>query len=119
MMAPLFTAAALALPLPTGAQWHVPGAPTRDDTEWLQQRLDEGGTIFLPRLPREQCYRTRGLWIFRDDTALVSDGACIVAIGSGPTRLTLGTDPVSADAVLYVNRTDEQTRAPQRVTIAG
>ena len=119
MIAALVTAVAIALPLPNAPAWHFPGLPPRDDTAWLQQRFDDGSTIFLPRLPRGECYHTRGLWVSRDDTALVSDGACLVATGSGPTRLTLGTDAVAADALLYVNRTNEQTRAPEHITLAG
>jgi hypothetical protein len=119
VIATLIAAVAIALPLPEAPAWHVPAPTTRDDTSWLQQRLDDGGTTFLPRLPGDECYRTSGLWISHDDTALVSDGACVVAIGSGPVRLTLGADAVAADAILYVNRTNEQTRAPAHVTIAG
>src|SRR5205823_902878 len=34
----------------------------RDDTSWLQARLDAGGgRIFLPKLPNGACYATRGL----------------------------------------------------------
>ena len=119
MIAALVAAVAIALPLPDAPGWRVPAPTTRDDTAWLQQRLDEGGTTYLPRLPGDECYRTSGLWISHDDTALVSDGACVVATGSGPVRLTLGTDAVAADALLYVNRTNAQTRAPAHVTIAG
>ena len=55
----------------------------RDDTPWLQAKVDAGGAIFLPRLPEGQCYATRGLWVSRDDTTITSDGACIVALGAG------------------------------------
>ena len=45
-----------------GASAH---AAVRDDTDLLQAKLDAGGTIFLPKLPNGQCYRTRGLWLSR------------------------------------------------------
>jgi hypothetical protein len=42
----------------------APGVAPRehgDDTRWLQARLDRGGgTIFLPKLPGDACYRSRG-----------------------------------------------------------
>jgi len=37
------------------------GGGIRDDTAWLQTKLDAGGAIFLPRLPDGHCYATRGL----------------------------------------------------------
>src|SRR5438105_10518423 len=37
----------------------------RDDTAWLQTKLDAGGNVFLPKLPDGQCYATRGLWVSR------------------------------------------------------
>src|SRR5947209_6360918 len=51
--------------------------PVRDDTAWLQARLDHaGGTIDLPKLPNGECYATRGLWVSHDDTTITSNGAC-------------------------------------------
>jgi hypothetical protein len=95
--------------------------PARDDTGWLQARLDAGGgTISLPKRPRGQCYATRGLWVSRDDTQIVSNGACITALGPGPVRMqTVDGDPVAANAVLYVNRAHILEPAPVRVAIRG
>ena len=93
----------------------------RDDTAWLQARLDEGGgTISLPKLPGGACYATRGLWVSHDDTRIVSNGACITALGAGPVRLTSQDgDPVAADAVFFVNKSRQLDPAPVRVTISG
>ena len=80
------------------------GAAVRDDTDWLQAKLDAGGSVFLPRLPDGQCYATRGLWVSRDDTSITSDGACIVALGPGPGRIRRGDGtPVLANAVFFLN----------------
>ena len=66
----------------------VTSASPRDDTAWLQARLDRaGGTIFLPKLPNGECYATRGLWVSHDDTTITSDGACIRSLGLGAVRL--------------------------------
>jgi hypothetical protein len=95
-------------------------AGVRDDTAWLQARLDAGGTIDLPRLPDGQCYQSRGLWVDRDGTQIVSDGACIVSLGPGAVRLTSADgDPVAADAVFYVNHGTPLLPAPDHVTIRG
>jgi len=93
----------------------------RDDTAWLQARLDSGGgTIFLPSLPNGECYATRGLWVTHDDTAITSDGACITALGPGDVRLTsTDGDPIAADAVFYVNHGDKLLPTPDHVTISG
>jgi hypothetical protein len=94
--------------------------PAREDTAALQARLDAGGTVFLPRLPGGQCYATRGLWVSLDGTKIVSDGACIVALGPGPARLhSPDGDPIAADAVFFVNRSSEVNAAPHGVTISG
>jgi hypothetical protein len=92
-----------------------------DDTAWLQTRLDRGGgTIFLPKLPNDQCYATRGLWVSHDDTTITSDGACIVSLGLGPVRLhSTDGDPIAADAVFFVNRSDPKSPAPLGVTISN
>jgi hypothetical protein len=92
-----------------------------DDTPWLQARLDRGGgEIFLPKLPNDQCYATRGLWVSHDDTTITSDGACIVSLGLGPVRLhSTDGDPIAADAVFFVNRSDPKRPAPLGVTISN
>jgi hypothetical protein len=92
-----------------------------DDTNWLQARLDRGGgTIFLPKLPAGRCYATRGLWVSHDDTTITSDGACIVSLGLGPVRLhSVDGDPIAADAVFFVNRSDPKRPAPINVTISN
>src|SRR5207248_6052162 len=75
--------AAWALPFVVLALALAPSAAGdgRDDTSWLQARLDSGGgTIFLPSLPNGECYATRGLWVTHDDTTITSDGACITAL---------------------------------------
>ena len=108
--------ASVALVLGTPA----PAVPARDDTAALQARLDAGGTVFLPRLPGDECYATRGLWVSLDGTKIVSDGACVVALGPGPVRLhSPDGDPVAADAIFFVNRSSEQNAAPHGVTISG
>ena len=96
-------------------------ADGRDDTAWLQARLDaSGGVVSLPKLPGGQCYATRGLWVSHDDTQIVSNGACITALGPGPVRLTSQDgDPVPADAVFFVNHSRPLDAPPVRVTIRG
>jgi hypothetical protein len=95
--------------------------PSRDDTGWLQARLDRaGGAIFLPKLPDGACYATRGLWVSRDDTTINSDGACIVSLGLGPARLRSSDgDPIAASAVFFVNRSSAKKPAPIRVAISN
>src|ERR671931_491822 len=98
----------------------APGAPGRDDTAALQAQLDAGGTVSLPRLPNGECYATHGLWVSLDNTKIVSDGACVVALGPGPVRLhSPDGDPIAADAVFFVNRSSEVNAAPHGVTISG
>jgi hypothetical protein len=111
----------------TGPGQHEPSRPPatsaspRDDTAWLQARLDrEGGTIFLPKLPNGECYGTRGLWVSRDDTTITSDGACIVSLGLGAVRLKSNDgDPIASSAVFFVNRSSKKTPAPVGVTISN
>jgi hypothetical protein len=97
----------------------VAPASSGDDTAWLQARLDRGGgTIFLPKLPNDACYATRGLWVSHDDTTIDSDGACIVSLGLGPVRLrSTDGDPIASDAVFFVNRSHPRKPAPVDVTI--
>lgn len=103
----------------------APGAggeasPARDDTVWLQERLDAGGRVFIPALPAGQCYATRGLWVSRDATEIVSNGACIVGTGQGEQRLkSPDGDPIRAEAVFYVSRSSIFDPAPVRVLITG
>jgi hypothetical protein len=99
----------------------VAPASTGDDTTWLQSRLDRGGgTIFLPKLPGDACYATRGLWVSHDHTTITSDGACIVALGLGPIRLrSTDGDPIASDAVFFVNRSSPKQPAPVDVTISN
>src|SRR6266508_4393210 len=94
--------------------------PNRDDTPWLQARLDRGGgTIFLPKLPDGKCYATRGLWVSHDDTTINSDGACVVSLGLGPVRLhSIDGDPIASSAVFFVNRSDPRRPAPVNVKIS-
>ncbi|HEX6699326.1 MAG TPA: hypothetical protein VF101_01195 [Gaiellaceae bacterium] len=107
----------------TAASAATPRAHTegRDDTAWLQARLDAGGgRISLPKLPGGQCYATRGLWVSHDDTQIVSNGACITALGPGPVRLTSQDgDPVAADAVFFVNKSRQLDPAPVHIAISG
>jgi hypothetical protein len=98
----------------------APNVPARDDTAALQAQLDAGGTVFVPRLPGGECYATHGLWVSLDGTRILSDGACVVALGPGPVRLhSPDGDPIAADAIFYVNRSNEQNAAPHGVTIEG
>jgi Right handed beta helix region len=117
--ATVLAAVALVLgpPAPTGGATAAPG---RDDTATLQAQVDAGGTVFLPALPDGQCYATHGLWVSLDNTSIASNGACIVALGSGPVRLhSPDGDPIAADAVFFVNRSSESNAAPNGVTISG
>src|ERR671930_723484 len=110
-------ALALGPPAPTGGATAAPG---RDDTATLQAKLDAGGTVVLPALPDGQCYATRGLWVSLDGTSVVSNGACVVALGPGPVRLhSPDGDPIAADAVFFVNRSSDVNAAPHGVTISG
>ncbi len=96
------------------------GGGIRDDTAWLQAKLDAGGTVFLPRLPDDQCYATRGLWVSRDDTTVTSDGACIVALGPGEGRIRRGDGTiVTANAVFFVDHSDLRKPLPVRIAISG
>jgi hypothetical protein len=97
------------------------GGAERDDTAWLQARLDRSaGTIFLPKLPNDSCYATRGLWVSHDRTTITSDGACIVSLGLGPVRLhSIDGDPIAASAVFFVNRSKPSKPAPVGVTISN
>src|SRR3954462_3653062 len=109
----LFALAFLAIGSPAG------GA-VRDDTDALQARLDAGGSIFLPKLPGGQCYATRGLWVSRDDTAITSDGACLVALGFGPARLDpTAPKPHFAKAVFQLDHSNIRDPLPARVSISG
>jgi hypothetical protein len=95
-------------------------ATSRDDTAWLQAKLDAGGNIFLPQLPKGQCYETRGLWLTRDDTSITSDGACIVATGPGESRLkTADGKPIRATSVFRLDQTNKFAGLPLRVTISN
>ena len=96
-------------------------ATPRDDTAWLQARLDRGGgTIFLPKLPGDTCYAARGLWVSNDHTTITSDGACIVSLGLGPVRLrSIDGDPIPSSAVFFVNRSSRTKPAPVDVSISG
>jgi hypothetical protein len=83
-----------------------PADAPADATAFLQQELDRGGRIALPPLPGGQCYRTRGLWVTRPGTQLISSGACLEVTGPGPVRLrSPDGDPIPAAAGLYVTRT--------------
>jgi hypothetical protein len=96
------------------------GAGGRDDTAWLQAKLDAGGTVFLPRLPNGECYATRGLWVSRDGTTITSDGACVLALGPGEARIETGEGkPVRANAVFFLNHPSIFAPLPVRVTISG
>jgi Right handed beta helix region len=96
-------------------------ATPRDDTAWLQARLDRaGGTIFLPKLANGTCYATRGLWVSHDNTTITSDGACIVSLGLGAVRLRSNDgDPIASSAVFFVNRSSKSTPAPVGVAISN
>ena len=92
----------------------------RDDTAWLQAKLDAGGALFLPRLPNGECYATRGLWVSHDDTTVTSDGACMVALGRGEGRIPRGDGTfVRANAVFFVDHSDVRRPLPVRISISG
>ena len=119
----LLTRKGRAVAVTAGARTTAPstGGAARDDTAWLQARLDRaGGTIFLPKLPNDNCYATRGLWVSNDRTTITSDGACIVSLGLGPVRLhSIDGDPIAASAVFFVNRSRPSKPAPVGVTISN
>jgi Right handed beta helix region len=74
----------------------------------------------LPRLPNGECYATRGLWVSRDDTRIVSDGACIRGLGPGEVRLrSADGDAISAEAIFYLSRSRALAPTPVRITISG
>jgi Right handed beta helix region len=100
---------------------HGSSVGARDDTAWLQSRLDRrGGTIFLPKLANGDCYATRGLWVSHDGTTITSDGACIVSLGLGAVRLRSNDgDPIASSAVFFVNRSTPSQSAPVGVTISN
>ena len=86
----------------------------------LQERLDRGGLIFLPKLAGGDCYRTRGLWVRHSDTTIESDGACLTVTGPGPVRLESSDgDPIPATAALFVAHGSPGAPQPQNVTIRG
>jgi Right handed beta helix region len=96
------------------------GGSVRDDTQTLQAKLDAGGSVFLPRLPNGECYRTRGLWVSRDDTSITSDGACLVVFGPGEGRLKRADGrPVRATAAFFLNHSDVRKPLPVRVSIGS
>ena len=96
------------------------GSDVRDDTAWLQARLDAGLPLYLPKLPDGQCYATRGLWVSRDDTQIASNGACVRGLGPGEVRMrSTDGDPIAAEAVFYVSRTNVLDPAPARISISG
>jgi hypothetical protein len=110
------TAAALVAAPSAGGE----AAPVRDDTVWLQQRLDAGGRVVIPALPEGECYRTRGLWVSRDATEIVSNGACIVGTAPGQQRMrSTDGDPIRAEAVFYISRSSPFEPVPVRVLITG
>lgn len=114
----LAVAAAAAFVVAPGAGGGAAGG--RDDTLWLQQRMDAGGLIYLAPLPDGQCYVTRGLWVSRDDTEIVSNGACLQGAGLGEVRMRSSDgDPIHAEAVFYVSRSSVWDPAPVRVLITG
>jgi hypothetical protein len=100
----------------------APAVPnTRDDTASLQGRLDAAQDITLPALPDGSCYRTRGLWVSRDEAVISSpDGACIEALGPGEARLTSPDgDPITGSAIFTVSRSAADGADPVNVTIRG
>lgn len=109
----LAVAGIVALPGPGNA------ASGRDDTTWLQARLDTGGKVFLPKLKGGDCYETRGLWVSRSRTRVSSNGACIVYLGPGPTRLSSSDgDPIASNAVFIVNRSTGHSTPPHGIVIS-
>jgi hypothetical protein len=91
----------------------------RDDTAWLQAKLDAGGDVFLPKLANGQCYATRGLWVSRDDTAITSDGACILARGPSYLPNPLSPRPLRANAVFSLDHSNVYKSLPTRVAMSG
>jgi len=91
----------------------------RDDTAWLQAKLDAGGNVFLPKLADGQCYAARGLWVSRDDTSITSDGACIVALGPSYLPNPQSTRPLRASAVFSIDHSNVYKPLPARVAIGG
>src|SRR5205085_3099847 len=72
------------------------------------------------KLPNGECYRTRGLWVSRDDTTITSDGACLVALGSGEGRIERADGSlVRANAVFFLDHSEVRKPLPVRVGISG
>jgi parallel beta helix pectate lyase-like protein len=116
-----FRAAAALLGVLALAILFAPGAAVagRDDTAWLQAKLDAGGKIFLPKLAGGDCYATHGLWVSHSGTRLGSNGACIVYLGPGPVRLhSSDGDPMPANAIFVVNRSSTRGAPPRSVVIS-
>jgi hypothetical protein len=111
----LLALAALVVVSPASAMRAAP----RDDTAWLQEKLDAGGTVSLPKLAKGQCYATRGLWVSRDGTSITSDGACIVALGPSYLPNPLSPHPLRANAVFSVDHSNIYKSLPARVSISG
>lgn len=90
------------------------------DPELLQQRLDQGQSVFLPRLPGGACYRSPGLWVGHSDTTISSNGACLVVTGPGPVRLrSTDGDWIAATAGIFVAHSATTEPPPQDVTVSG
>ena len=91
-----------------------------DDTARLQAELDRGGTITLEAAADGACYRVRGLWVTHSGTSLVSNGACLEALGPGPVRRRSGDgDPVPATAILFVSRERGMVGPPSDIELRG
>lgn len=91
----------------------------RDDTAWLQAKLDAGGDVFIPKLANGDCYATRGLWVTRDDTSISSDGACLVALGPSYAPNPFGPRPLRANAIFAIDQSNVYKPLAARVTISG
>jgi hypothetical protein len=92
----------------------------RDDTAYLQAKLDAGGKVMLRQLPDGACYQTYGLWVSKSKTTISSNGACITYLGPGPARLTSSDgDSIAANAVFFVNRSSSAAKLPQQIAISN
>ncbi len=106
--------------LGAGSDDGAPRAP-RDDTSWLQGKLDGGGKVVLKKLSDGACYQTYGLWVSKSKTTIQGkSGACIQYLGPGPVRLfSSDGDAIASNAIFFVNRSSTGSGTPQRISISN
>jgi hypothetical protein len=109
-----------AVALAAGKDDRSPQVP-RDDTGWLQSKLDGGGKVVLKKLSGGACYQTYGLWVSKSNTTInAKGGVCIEYLGPGPVRLFSDDgDPIASNAIFFVNRSSTASGPPQKISISN